>query len=127
MISSDLTKDVENSLKTAKGQLDSILSRLKDPKEAQNVLIQMKAVQGLINKAVVELLDDAYRKALAERISLAADQCPGNCGNQENFEKLIKMFPEIKPEDIPVQLMKVEKMNTELKRFISENNLDTPL
>jgi len=127
MIASDLTKSVKDGLKTAKGQIDSILLRIDDPDQAQNVLIQIKATQGLINKAAIELLDDAYRKALAERVVQAVDQCPGDCGNEASIEHLLKIFPDIKPEQIPTKLMQIEKVNRELKEFISKNSLDTPL
>jgi len=127
MIASDLTNMVQHELKTAQGQINYILERINDPEQAHNVLIQLKSVQGLINKATIELLDDAYRKALAERISQAVDQCPGNCGNEQSIEHLLKIFPDIKPEEIPVKLMQIEKMNRELQIFISKNNLNPSL
>ena len=126
MIAHDQTESVKFNLKTAKGQIESILKRINEPEQAQNVLFQIKAVQGLVNRAAIELLDDAYRKALAERVAEAADKCPGDCGQEESIAHLLKIFPEIKPEQIPIKLMEIEKMNKQLQKFLEKNNLDTP-
>jgi len=127
MIASDLTKSSKDNLKTAKGLIGYIIDNLDNVEKVSAVLLQLKALQGLVNKITIELLDDAYRKALAEKLSQAADQCPGDCGNEGSIEHLLKIFPEIKPEEIPVKLMQIEKMNRELQKYIYENNLDTPL
>lgn len=83
MIPSDLTQSIKVSLKTATGQLGYILSKIDDEDQVENILLQLKAVQSTLTKTTYELLDDTYRKALAERISSAYQNCPGNCGNEE--------------------------------------------
>ncbi|MBB6325399.1 DNA-binding FrmR family transcriptional regulator [Algoriphagus iocasae] len=125
MISSDLTQSIKVSLKTATGQLGYILSKIDDEDQVENILLQLKAVQSTLTKTTYELLDDTYRKALAERISLAYQNCPGNCGNEETIEKLRTLFPELKLEEVPEKLREARTVEEELKKFLSER-LDTP-
>ncbi|MBD3629898.1 metal-sensing transcriptional repressor [Cyclobacterium sp.] len=125
MIPSDLTQSIKVSLKTATGQLGYILSKIDDEDQVENILLQLKAVQSTLTKTTYELLDDTYRKALAERISLAYQNCPGNCGNEETIEKLRTLFPELKLEEVPEKLREARTVEEELKKFLSER-LDTP-
>ncbi|AGA79430.1 MULTISPECIES: metal-sensitive transcriptional regulator [Echinicola] len=125
MIPSDLTQSIKVSLKTATGQLGYILSKIDDEDQVENILLQLKAVQSTLTKTTYELLDDTYRKALAERISSAYQNCPGNCGNEETIEKLRTLFPELKLEEVPEKLREARTVEEELKKFLSER-LDTP-
>ncbi|SHN12110.1 Metal-sensitive transcriptional repressor [Cyclobacterium lianum] len=125
MIPHDLTQSIKVSLKTATGQLGYILSKIDDVDQVENILLQLKAVQSMLTKTTYELLDDAYRKALAERISSAYQSCPGDCGNEETIEKLRKLFPELKLEEVPKKLREARMVEEELKKFLSER-LDTP-
>ena len=125
MIPHDLTQSIKVSLKTATGQLGYILSKIDDVDQVENNLLQLKAVQSMLTKTTYELLDDTYRKALAERISSAYQSCPGDCGNEETIEKLRKLFPELKLEEVPKKLREARMVEEELKKFLSER-LDTP-
>lgn len=126
MIPTDLTKSIKTSIKTAQGQLGYVLSKIDEVDQAENILLQLKAVQSLIMKCTFELLDDAYRKALAEKISSAHANCPGNCGQEDIIENLRLLFPEIKPEDVPGKLKEAQRIEAQLKQFLSEKGLDTP-
>ena len=126
MIRGDLTKRIKTSIKTAQGQLGYILTKIDDEDQAENILLQLKAVQSMLTKSTFELLDDAYRKALAEKISSVHVNCPGNCGQEDAIEKLIRLFPEIKPEDVPGKLKEAQDLEDQLKHFLKEKNLDTP-
>uniref|UniRef100_UPI0040477C13 metal-sensing transcriptional repressor n=1 Tax=Roseivirga sp. TaxID=1964215 RepID=UPI0040477C13 len=125
MIPNDLTQSIKVSLKTATGQLGYILSKIDDVDQVENILLQLKAVQSMLTKTTYELLDDTYRKALAERISSAYQSCPGDCGNEETIEKLRTLFPELKLEEVPEKLREARMVEEELKKFLSER-LDTP-
>ena len=125
MIPHDLTQSIKVSLKTATGQLGYILSKIDDVDQDENILLQLKAVQSMLTKTTYELLDDTYRKALAERISSAYQSCPGDCGNEEAIEKLRTLFPELKLEEVPEKLREARMVEEELKKFLSER-LDTP-
>ena len=125
MIPSDLTQSIKVSLKTATGQLGYILSKIDDEDQVENILLQLKAVQSMLTKTTYELLDDTYRKALAEKISSAYQSCPGNCGNEETIEKLRILFPEFKLEEVPEKLREAQTVEYNLKKFLSKH-LDTP-
>lgn len=122
----DLTRNIKVSLKTAIGQLNYILKKVDDEQQAENILLQLKAVQAMLNKTSYELLDDTYRKALAEKISYSFQQCPGNCGNEEVIERLRTLFPDISPEEVPNKLKEVQQMEKQLMEFLTKNNLETP-
>jgi CsoR family transcriptional regulator, copper-sensing transcriptional repressor len=127
MIPSDLTKNIKVSLKTAIGQLNYILENVSEEHQTENILLQLKAVQATLSKTTFELLDETYRKALAEKISSAYQSCPGNCGNEETIERLRKLFPDIDLKHVPGKLKEAQEMEKELKKFLHKNNLDTPL
>ncbi|MEQ9289557.1 MAG: metal-sensing transcriptional repressor [Cyclobacteriaceae bacterium] len=126
MIPHDLTQSIKVSLKTTTGQLGYILSKLDDENQVENILLQLKAVQSMLNKTTFELLDDTYRKALAEKISSAYQSCPGNCGKEATIERLRKLFPEFTLEEVPEKLREARQMEEELKKFLSDKRLDTP-
>lgn len=127
MISPDITQDFKNALKTVIGQLHAILDQVDDPEKAETVLRQLKAAQAILSKAGFDLLDDVYRKALAEKLSYAMQHCPGNCGQEELIERLRALFPEFGPEEIPGKLAEARAIESKLQKKISEKNLDTPL
>ena len=126
MISSDLTRDIKVSIKTAMGQLNYVLEQVDDEQQEGNILLQLKAVRAILDKAIFELLDDVYRKAMAEKISSAHQNCPGNCGDEDNIERLRRLFPEFSLEDVPQKLKEAEGVEIRLKKYLSEKNLDTP-
>lgn len=125
MISSDLTKNSKTALKTAIGQLNYVLGKIDDEQQTENVLLQLKAVQAILTKTTFELLDDTYRKALAEKIASAYQTCPGNCGNEKMIERLRKLFPDFALEEVPEKLKEAQEIENQLKKYL-ENNLDTP-
>lgn len=126
LIAPDLTKNIKTSLKTAIGQLGYVMEQLDNAGQAGNILLQLKAVQSTLNKTTFELLDDAYRKALAEKLSANYRQCPGNCGHEKQIQELIKLFPEFNLEDIPGKLNEALSLEKKLLKFLAEKNLDTP-
>lgn len=125
MISSDLTKNVKIAIKTSIGQLNYVLDKLDDEQQTENILLQLKAVKATLNKTTFELLDDTYRKALAEKISSAYQNCPGNCGNEKSIERLRKLFPEFLLDEIPEKLKEAQEVEQNIKKYLA-NNLDTP-
>lgn len=125
MISSDLTKNAKIAIKTSIGQLSYVLGKLDDEQQTENVLLQLKAVKATLNKTTFELLDDAYRKALAEKISSAYQNCPGNCGNEKIIERLRKLFPDFILEEVPEKLKEAQEVELNIKKYLA-NKLDTP-
>ena len=80
----------------------------------------------MLSKIIFELLDETYRKALAEKIVANYEACPGNCGNETTIEKMLKLFPDIELEDIPQKLKEAQLIEQKLKQILFEKNLDTP-
>ena len=68
MISKDLTKDFKDSIRALSGHLKAI-EKMVDDDFPDQTLLQLKAVQAGLQKATHMLLDEVYRKALAEKIS----------------------------------------------------------
>lgn len=118
MISSDLTRDIKVSIKTTIGQLNYILKKVDDDQQTENVLLQLKAVQAMLTKTTFKLLDDTYRKALAEKIASAHQNCPGNCGSEESIESLRKLFPDFALEEIPEKLKEAQEIENQLKKIV---------
>lgn len=125
MISKDLTRNIKISLKTTIGQLGYVERQI-DLTDPSNILLQLKAVQAMLSKITFELLDETYRKALAEKVVANHEACPGNCGNEASIQKMLKLFPEIELEDIPSKLKEAQLTEQNLKKFLLEKNLDTP-
>lgn len=125
MIAKDLTRDIKISLKTAMGQLNYVVNQVDNLEQAENLLLQLKAVQATLTKTTVKLLDDTYRKALAEKISFAHQNCPGNCGNEDKIERLRKLFPDIDLENVTQKLKDAQEIENELQKYLAQN-LDSP-
>lgn len=126
MIESEYIRNIKTSIKTAIGQLNYVLKNISNEQQCENNLLQLKAVQSTLNKTTLELLDDAYRKALAEKVSSAWQQCPGNCGNEKKIEKLLRIFPEISMEEVPYKLKEAYQIEASLNKFLSQKSLTTP-
>lgn len=126
MIPSDLTRNVKISIKTAIGQLNYVLNQVDNEKEVEKILFQIRAAQAIVNKIIFELLDDTYRKAMAEKISSAHQNCPGNCGNEDKIERLRKLFPDFSLEDVPHKLIEAVELEQKIIKFLTDENLDTP-
>jgi len=65
------------------------------------------------------LLDDVYRKAMAEKISYAYQNCTGSCGQEELIERLRVMFPDVPLEDVPQQLSQAQEVEQHLRKILS--------
>lgn len=126
MIEQDQIRGIKTSLKTLMGQLNYVLKNLSDEQQCENNLLQLKAAQSTLNKIIFELLDDAYRKAMAEKLSAAHQLCPGNCGNELEIERLLRLFPHISLEEIPEKLKEAYHIEEELMKFLLEKNLTPP-
>lgn len=125
MISKDLTKDFKDSIRGLSGHLKAI-EKMVDDEFPDQTLMQLKAVQAGLQKATLVLLDEAYRKALAEKISFSWQNCPGNCGYEQNIEKLRSLFPEIQLEEIPQKLREAAEIENHLKKNFLQKDLEAP-
>ncbi|MFZ6010774.1 MAG: metal-sensing transcriptional repressor [Bacteroidota bacterium] len=125
MISKDLTKNFKDSIKGLSGHLKAI-EKMVDSEFPDRTLLQLRAVQAGLQKATLLLLDEVYRKALAEKISFSWQNCPGNCGYEQNIEQLRSLFPEIQLEEVPQKLKEATKIEGHLREKILRKDLETP-
>ncbi|MFZ6012129.1 MAG: metal-sensing transcriptional repressor [Bacteroidota bacterium] len=125
MISKDLTKDFKDSIRGLSGHLKAI-EKMVDDEFPDQTLLQLKAVQAGLQKATLMLLDEVYRKALAEKISFSWQNCPGNCGYEQSIEQLRNLFPEIQLEEIPKKFKEAAEIESHLKENYSGKGLETP-
>ncbi len=127
MISTDLLEDFKPTLATTIGQLQAVLRSVKESSDPEKELLQLKAAQALLSKSVLLLLDDVYRKAMAEKIAFAHHHCPGDCGQEVLIERLRGMFPDIPLEEVPQRLKEAEAVEQYMRKLLSEKSLETPL
>ena len=116
MISKDLTKEFKDSIRGLSGHLLAV-EKMVDSEYPDQTLLQLKAVQAGLQRATLMLLDEVYRKALAEKISFSWQNCPGDCGYEQNIELLRNIFPEISMDSLPEKLREA----TEIEGFIRKN------
>jgi DNA-binding FrmR family transcriptional regulator len=70
MIAGDLSKEFRDSIRGLSGHLRGI-EKMVNTEFPDQTLLQLKAVQAGLQKATLMLLDEVYRKALAEKISFS--------------------------------------------------------
>ncbi len=126
MISGDLIAKFKVTIKTAIGQLEHINRSIVSTDYPEEVLIQLKAADALLSRATIMLLDEVYRKALAEKISFAHQNCPGNCGSEDQIERLRQMFPHIPLEQLSEKLVEADQLMKKISKIIPEKTWSTP-
>jgi hypothetical protein len=127
MISTDLLNEFKPALATVIGQLQAVLRTARESSDPERELFQLKAAQALLSKSVLLLLDDVYRKAMAEKISFAYQNCTGSCGQEELIERLRSMFPDIPLDEVPQRLKEAEAVEQHMRKIVLEKTLETPL
>jgi len=125
MISTDLLQEFKFSLATTIGQLQALLTSVRESSDPEKQLVQLKAAQALVSKCTLMLLDDVYRKAMAEKISYAYQNCTGNCGQEDLIERLRAIFPDIPLEEVPEQLKQAQDVEQHLRKILSGKQLET--
>lgn len=120
MISTDLLREFKPALATSIGQLQAVLGSVRESSDPEKQLLQLKAAQALLAKCTLMLLDDVYRKALAEKISYAYQHCTGSCGQEDLIERLRTMFPDIPLDQVPQQLRQAHEVDQYLRKILSD-------
>lgn len=120
MLPRDLTHDIKTRLATINGQVSGLIRLLDEEYDSKKIMNQFKAVKNGFDKAYIQLVDEVFRKALAERIVLAVDACPGNCGYEDKIEFLKNQFPTFQPDEIAGRLNEIVIIEDTLK----EQNLN---
>lgn len=119
MISTDLLTEFKPALATTIGQLQAVLQSVKESGNPERELLQLKAAQALLSKCTLMLLDDVYRKAMAEKIAYAYQNCTGSCGQEDLIERLRVMFPGIPLEGVPQHLKQAQEVEQHLRKILS--------
>ena len=68
------TNELINLLKTARGQVDAIIEMVNDGKYCIDILVQLSAVQGIIKKSTITILENQIEKCLFDSTEDAEDR-----------------------------------------------------
>lgn len=74
MENSQRMNDLVNLLKTARGQIDAIIEMVHNGKYCVDILVQLSAVQGIIKKSTITVLENHIEKCLYDSTEDAADR-----------------------------------------------------
>lgn len=80
MIPADLIPECSKTVRTAIRQLEHVDKSLRHVTNPEELLMQLKAAHALVAKATILLLDEVYRKALAEKFHLRTKTAPEIAG-----------------------------------------------
>ena len=119
MLPKDITKDIKTRLQSIKGQLDGLINMLDQDQDPEKILIQFKAAQRGLDKAHFLLLDEAYRKALAIKISETVEACPGNCGNEERIEFIRQQFLRLELDSLTAKMKEISELKQRIDSGIA--------
>lgn len=108
------TRDLKKRLHYIKGQIDGIERMLDEGRDANDIYIQFKAVEGALQKAIYVVLDDALRKELAQKIVQVIDACPGNCGSEDKIEFIRQQFPRLDLKNITLVISELQAIDEKL-------------
>ncbi len=92
MLSRGEKKVLKRQLNSIQGQITAIDKMIEQDRSAEDIYIQFKAVEGIVDKALYDILDDLFRKNLATALVKAAEACPGDCDDCDRLEILKKEF-----------------------------------
>lgn len=92
MLSKEEKKVLKRQLNSIQGQITAIDKMIEQDRSAEDIYIQFKAVEGIVDKALYDILDDLFRKNLATALVKAAKACPGDCDDCDRLEILKKQF-----------------------------------
>ena len=92
MLSTEEKKILKHQLTSMHGQIAAINKMIDEDRDAEEIYIQFKAVEGIVDKALYGILDDLFRKNLAEILVKGLEACPGDCEDCDRFEIIKNQF-----------------------------------
>ena len=107
MLSRNERKVLKRQLNAMSGQIRSIEKMIIENRDINDIYIQFKAVEGIVNKAVYEILDEVFRKNLAASLVEAMNACPGDCSDCDRLEILKKQFGQMDLKEVSKYLGKL--------------------
>ncbi len=112
----DITTDLKNRMKSLSGQINGIVRMIDKGEDPIAIDFQFNAVKSGLQKAHYLLLDDVYRRALALNIVKASENCPGNCGKENNIQQLKEDFPDFDLEVLSAKLKEIQEIEALLEK-----------
>lgn len=116
MIPKDLVGEIKNRLNSIQGQLNGIVKMLDSDQDPEKIRIQFKAASKALESTEFLLLDETFRKSLAIKLSEAMESCTGNCGQEDNIERLRKQFPELKLDELTERMKDIQAIHEQMKK-----------
>ncbi len=112
-------KTLKKHLHYLKGQIDGIEKMIDRGEDPNDIYIQFKAIEGMMNKTIYVLLEDILRKDLALKIVKVVNACPGNCEDAEKIEFVKKEFPKMEIKKVASIITEMDTIEEKLKKFNS--------
>jgi DNA-binding FrmR family transcriptional regulator len=106
-------KNIIKRLNYIKGQIEGVEKMIEKGREYKEVFIQLKAVEGALNKLIYTVFAETLKKQLAEALSQRLMECPGNCELAEYPQFLRKEFGKLNIEEI---IQAIDKLSVKQKR-----------
>ncbi|MBF9252155.1 metal-sensitive transcriptional regulator [Pontibacter sp. 172403-2] len=116
MLQKDLVRDVKTRLNTIKGQLDGIIKMIDNDRDPEQILLQFKATGKALENAELLLLDEAFRKSLAVKLSETMEACPGDCGQEHTIERLRNQFPHLGLGELTEKMKEIQAVYEQMKK-----------
>lgn len=92
MLSAEEKKVLKRQLNSIQGQISAIDKMIDQDRSAEDIYVQFKAVEGIVDKALYDILDDLFRKNLAVILVKGLEACPGDCEDCDRFEIIKNQF-----------------------------------
>ena len=118
MLSGKEKRELKKQLNAIQGQLKAIEKMVEKDRDVEEIFIQCKAVEGIIQKAIYGVMDELLRKKFAEVLVKAVNDCPGECASCTDIEELKKQFANM-------SLKEVHKYLLGLNPALRSKNIDS--
>lgn len=109
MLSNEEKKVLKHQLHSIQGQVTAIDKMIDEDRDAEEIYIQFKAVEGIVDKALYGILDDLFRKNFAEALVKTLEACPGDCPDCDKLEILKKQFGTMDLKEVFKQLTRLNE------------------
>ena len=109
MLSNEEKKVLKHQLHSIQGQVTAIDKMIDEDRDAEEIYIQFKAVEGIVDKALYGILDDLFRKNLAETLVKGLEACPGDCADCDRLEILKQQFGTMDLKEVFKQLTRLNE------------------
>lgn len=114
------TRDLKKRLHYLKGQIEGIERMLDGNRDAYDVYIQFKAIEGAIQKAIYVVLDEKLRKELALLIVKVGNACPGDCKDANRLEIIRQEFPRLDLKRLTQMISEVQAIDRNMELLNTE-------